>query len=52
MSPWGDILATTDHAPSIVISDLDLNRIAEVRRNIALTTQRRKDLYQLNEVQK
>lgn len=52
VDPWGTIVATTEHEPAIVTAELDLTRIAEVRRNIPITTQRRKDLYQIVEVHK
>jgi len=47
VSPWGDIVATTDEKASIVIADLDLGRVDEVRKAIPIGLQRRSDLYQL-----
>eukprot|EP00429_Kryptoperidinium_foliaceum_P050182 CAMPEP_0176126454 /NCGR_PEP_ID=MMETSP0120_2-20121206/63825_1 /TAXON_ID=160619 /ORGANISM="Kryptoperidinium foliaceum, Strain CCMP 1326" /LENGTH=350 /DNA_ID=CAMNT_0017461383 /DNA_START=66 /DNA_END=1115 /DNA_ORIENTATION=- len=34
VSPWGDIVATTDEKAGVVIADLDLGRVDEVRRGI------------------
>ncbi len=47
VSPWADVLATTNHEESIVIADLDLHRVLEVRRNIPTGSQKRLDLYDL-----
>ena len=48
VGPWGDVLATTSHEPTIVRHKLDLARIAEVRQNIPTSKQRRTDLYVLD----
>jgi len=45
VSPWGDVVATTDHKPSIVIADLDMERVFEMRKNIPVRSQKRHDLY-------
>jgi omega-amidase len=47
VDPWGTVLATTEHAPATVWATLDLERIAEVRRNIPVSTQTRGDLYEV-----
>mgnify|MGYP002783607475 CR=1 FL=1 len=49
VSPWGDIVATTDEKAGVVIADLDLGRVEEVRKAIPIGLQRRPDLYQLVE---
>lgn len=49
VSPWGDIVATTDEKEGVVIADLDLARVDEVRKGIPIGDQRRSDLYQLND---
>ncbi|KAL3909630.1 MAG: hypothetical protein SGARI_002507, partial [Bacillariaceae sp.] len=48
VSPWGDIVATTDEKEGIVIADLDLARLQEVRSGIPIANQRRTDLYTLD----
>lgn len=50
VSPWGDIVATTDEKEGVVIADLDLNRLAEVRSGIPIGNQRRTDMYTLDDV--
>jgi omega-amidase len=47
VSPWGDVVATTDEKEGLVVADLDLSRIQQVRRGIPIDTQRRTDLYSL-----
>lgn len=49
VSPWGDVIATTDEKECVVIADLDLNRLAEVRSAIPIGNQRRTDLYTLED---
>jgi len=45
VSPWGEILATTDEKPGIVISTIDLHRLNEVRQSLPVLKQKRHDLY-------
>ena len=52
VSPWGKVLATTEHQESIVTADINMNEIYEMRRNIPVSKQQRTDMYQLNNVQK
>lgn len=47
VGPWGDVRATTEHEESLVIADLDLEKVDEVRRNIPTSKQKRHDLYAL-----
>lgn len=47
ISPWGDIVATTDEKEGIVVADLDLARVDEIRRSIPIGDQRRSDMYEL-----
>lgn len=48
VSPWGDVVATTDEQPGVVVADLDLARVDEVRASIPIGKQKRTDMYQLN----
>jgi omega-amidase len=50
-SPWGDVIATTAEAPAIVVADLDMTRVNEIRQSIPISYQKRTDLYHLNEVE-
>jgi len=52
VSPWGDVVATTDEKEGIVVADLDLSQVDDVRRSIPILSQKRKDLYTLEEVGK
>jgi len=45
VSPWGEILATTDEKQGIVISKIDMNRLEEVRESVPVLKQKRYDLY-------
>jgi omega-amidase len=47
VSPWGEVLATTDESESIVYAELDLTKADEMRTNIPCWRQKRTDLYEL-----
>lgn len=47
VSPWGDVVATTEHAPDTVRAVLDMGKVEEVRTNIPVSKQRRSDVYSL-----
>jgi len=44
-SPWGKIVATTEHAEDIVYADIDLAEVEQIRQAIPVRSQRRTDLY-------
>jgi omega-amidase len=48
VSPWGEIVATTDETQSIVIAELDLSKIDEMRTNIPCWKQKRADMYEVS----
>merc|ERR1711935_627875 len=50
VSPWGDVVATTDEKECVVIADLDLDRLVEIRSGIPIGKQRRTDLYALEDL--
>jgi len=50
ISPWGDVVATTDEKEGIVFADLDLTRLEEVRKGIPIGDQRRNDMYALEDL--
>eukprot|EP00616_Rhizochromulina_sp_CCMP1243_P016446 CAMPEP_0118962986 /NCGR_PEP_ID=MMETSP1173-20130426/1100_1 /TAXON_ID=1034831 /ORGANISM="Rhizochromulina marina cf, Strain CCMP1243" /LENGTH=347 /DNA_ID=CAMNT_0006911297 /DNA_START=15 /DNA_END=1058 /DNA_ORIENTATION=- len=49
VSPWGDVVASTDHTPGIVFASLDLANVQEVRAGIPVSNQRRSDVYSLED---
>ena len=49
VAPWGDIVATTNHEPSLVVTDLDLSLVQTMRQAIPTHQQKRRDLYQLQD---
>ena len=50
VSPWGDVVVKADETESLVVCDLDLGRVEEVRTSIPIRTQQRNDLYKLEDV--
>jgi len=44
-SPWGKIVATTEHGEDIVMADIDLDEVDQIRQAIPVRDQRRTDLY-------
>jgi omega-amidase len=49
VGPFAEVLATTDEKPSIVYAHLDYAQLEERRSNMPLATQRRHDLYGLED---
>lgn len=47
VSPWGEILGTTDETPSTVFADARCAQVDEVRAQIPVSLQTRDDLYAL-----
>lgn len=47
VSPWGEVVATTEEAQSIVTAELDLSKIDEMRTNIPCWSQKRADIYEI-----
>ena len=47
ISPWGEVIATCDENPNIVVTDLDMNEVAKMRMGIPTSNQKRHDLYKL-----
>ena len=47
VSPWGDVIARAGAFETTLSTDLDLERIKEVRRELPLLSARREDVYQL-----
>ncbi|KAL3776129.1 hypothetical protein HJC23_011451 [Cyclotella cryptica] len=47
VSPWGEVMASCDENPNIVVVDLDMKKVAEMRMAIPTSNQKRHDLYKL-----
>lgn len=47
VSPWGDIVQEMDEKEGIMITEIDLNYVEEIRRQLPLLSARRTDLYEL-----
>lgn len=47
-NPWGDIIAKLDEKEGILIQDIDLEYIDEIRDSLPLLKHRRRDLYNLD----
>jgi omega-amidase len=45
ISPWGEVLATTEHDEALVLATLDMGRVDETRQRIPIHAQKRYDLY-------
>eukprot|EP00522_Entomoneis_paludosa_P002997 CAMPEP_0172471308 /NCGR_PEP_ID=MMETSP1065-20121228/67749_1 /TAXON_ID=265537 /ORGANISM="Amphiprora paludosa, Strain CCMP125" /LENGTH=390 /DNA_ID=CAMNT_0013229403 /DNA_START=224 /DNA_END=1395 /DNA_ORIENTATION=- len=49
VSPWGDVIATTNEQEGIVMADLDLAQADQIRTSIPISNQQRTDLYKVDE---
>jgi len=47
VNPWGEVLATTQHDQDIIYTDIDLNKVTEMRSSIPVYQQKRNDIYQI-----
>lgn len=47
ISPWGRVVATTEHEPSLVLADIDMTEVSDMRASIPVSKQKRNDLYKL-----
>ncbi|GFU29904.1 omega-amidase NIT2 [Nephila pilipes] len=47
ISPWGNVIATTEEKEGIVYGEIDLSHVTEVREQIPIRQQQRKDLYHI-----
>ncbi|XP_069802272.1 omega-amidase NIT2 [Dendropsophus ebraccatus] len=49
VSPWGELVAKAGSEETIISADIDLQYVAEIRQQIPIHTQRRHDLYSVEE---
>jgi len=47
VNPWGEVIATSDETAQVVIADIDMSKVYEVRRSIPTSMQKRNDIYQI-----
>ena len=47
VSPWGEVIATCEEHPAMVVTDLDMTKVEEMRTSIPTMKQKRNDLYRL-----
>ncbi|XP_074855562.1 omega-amidase NIT2 [Carettochelys insculpta] len=47
VNPWGEVIAKAGTEETVVYTDIDLKKLAEVRQQIPLHTQKRTDLYSI-----
>mmetsp|Transcript_68012 Transcript_68012/g.100930 ORF Transcript_68012/g.100930 Transcript_68012/m.100930 type:complete len:103 (+) Transcript_68012:177-485(+) len=50
VSPWGEVVATCEEGESLVVADLDVSKVKEMRMGIPTGMQKRGDMYTLSEV--
>ena len=50
VSPWGEVINKLDEKEGLVVADLDLSKVEEMRQGIPIGNQRRTDMYNLEEV--
>lgn len=47
VNPWGEVVATCDEKENVVIADLNMQEVANMRQGIPTFNQKRPDLYKL-----
>jgi len=45
ISPWGRVRATTEHQPAVVVTEIDMAEVEDMRKSIPVRTQKRTDIY-------
>lgn len=50
VNPWGEVVGTCGEEESLVVVDLDMERVTKMREGIPTMTQKRNDLYNLLDV--
>ena len=45
--PWGNVIARAPDRPGLVLADIDLDYVDQVRRQVGTLSNRRGDLYRL-----
>ncbi|XP_067402252.1 omega-amidase NIT2 isoform X2 [Emydura macquarii macquarii] len=47
VNPWGEVLAKAGTEETVIYTDIDLKKLAEIRQQIPIHTQKRSDLYSI-----
>uniref|UniRef100_A0A8C6TIE0 omega-amidase n=1 Tax=Neogobius melanostomus TaxID=47308 RepID=A0A8C6TIE0_9GOBI len=50
VSPWGDVISKAGPEEAVIYADIDLQYLADIRKQIPITVQRRNDLYSVTTV--
>ncbi|XP_067676931.1 omega-amidase NIT2-like [Haliotis asinina] len=50
VSPWGEVIATTEHQETVVYADIDVDYVKEVQQQIPVHSQKRQDLYRVEDL--
>ena len=45
VDPWGDILAEAEDSEQLIVHDINLERMREIRSNLPISLQRKEHLY-------
>lgn len=45
VGPWGDVLAEAEESEQLIVHDINLDRMREIRSNIPISLQRKEHLY-------
>jgi omega-amidase len=51
VNPWGEVVATCDEKENVVVADLNMEEVKNMRQGIPTFTQKRTDLYNLVDVE-
>jgi omega-amidase len=49
VAPWGDIVAKADEKEALIVVDLDMSKVNEMRQGIPTMKQKRTDMYTLKQ---
>lgn len=50
VNPWGEIIGELDEKSGVLITDIDLNLVSEIREQLPLLKHRRNDIYSIKEI--
>ncbi|EGG14611.1 nitrilase 2 [Cavenderia fasciculata] len=50
VNPWGEVISTTEHDPSIIYADIDFAKVKEMRDSIPVYKQKRTDIYNVQDL--
>ena len=49
VDPWGNVIAQAPDRPGVILADLDLDYVEEIRTRVGTLSNRRRDLYVLEQ---